>query len=210
MMKPQAIVSTRFEQKTMNPPTRWLPASAALLALASSLAPSCAELEAAPVPTIPRTATVIPTDPRRVGALERWTRPYNVVWDSPSKDSLDSMPLSGRRGAGANVWVQDGSIWLYLAHNGAYDEQGRLLKLGCVRITPVDCRLGDAGFRQELDLATAAIVNQQDDFKVSLWFTGDTLVFESTSAKPRTLMAYEKAFLPGALHNEQVHDLDAA
>lgn len=42
-----------------------------------------------------------------------------VAWNSPSQDSLDSMPLSGRRGAGANVWVQDGSIWLYLAHNGA-------------------------------------------------------------------------------------------
>jgi hypothetical protein len=31
---------------------------------------------------------------------------YNIVWDSPSQDSLDSMPLSGRLGAGANVWVQ--------------------------------------------------------------------------------------------------------
>ena len=68
--------------------------------------------------------------------------PYKVVWDSPSRDSLDSMPLSGLFGAGANVWVQDGSIWLYLAHNGAYDEQGRLLKLGCVRVTPVDGNLG--------------------------------------------------------------------
>src|SRR4051794_15079435 len=52
--------------------------------------------------------------------------PYNVRWNTPSKDSLDSMPLAGRLGAGANVWVQDGSIWLYLGHNGAYDERGRL------------------------------------------------------------------------------------
>jgi hypothetical protein len=42
------------------------------------------------------------------------TAPCNVVWDSPSADSLDSMPLSGRHGAGANVWVQDGNIWLCL------------------------------------------------------------------------------------------------
>ncbi len=35
---------------------------------------------------------------------------FNVVWNSPSKDSLDAMPLSGRLGAGANVWVQDGSL----------------------------------------------------------------------------------------------------
>jgi len=31
------------------------------------------------------------------------------------------MPLSGRLGAGANVWVQDGSIWLYLGHSGAFN-----------------------------------------------------------------------------------------
>jgi hypothetical protein len=108
---------------------------------------------------------------------------YNVVWDTPSRDSLDSMPLSGRRGAAANVWVQDGSVWLYLAHNGAYDEQGRLLKLGCVRITPVDGKLGETDFRQELALATGSISIQQGDFKASLWFAGETLIFESTAAK---------------------------
>ena len=69
---------------------------------------------------------------------------YNVVWDSPSKDSLDSMPLSGRLGAGANVWVEAGSIWIYPSHNGAYDEVGRLLKLGCIRVTPVGLKLGQA------------------------------------------------------------------
>ena len=106
---------------------------------------------------------------------------YNVVWDTPSKDALESMPLSGRRGAGANVWVQDGSIWLYLAHNGAYDEQGRLLKLGCVRITPKVTKLGEIGFRQELDLASGTISIEQGDFKASLWFSGETLVFESES-----------------------------
>jgi hypothetical protein len=112
---------------------------------------------------------------------------YNVVWDSPSKDSLDSMPLSGRMGAGANVWVQDGSIWLYLAHNGAYDEQGRLLKLGCVRITPGNMTLGAAGFRQELDVATGKISIQQGGFQASLWFAAQTLMIETASAKSQVL-----------------------
>jgi hypothetical protein len=106
---------------------------------------------------------------------------YNVIWDSPSVDSLDSMPLSGRSGAGANVWVQDGSLWLYLGHSGAYDEQGRLLKLGCIRITPVEHKLGGQGFRQELDLPSGTITIQQGDFKAVLWFAGETLVFESKS-----------------------------
>jgi hypothetical protein len=61
---------------------------------------------------------------------------YNVRWDSPSADSMDSMPLSGRHGAGANVWVQDGSIWLCLGHSAAFDENSALLKLGGIRITP--------------------------------------------------------------------------
>ena len=112
---------------------------------------------------------------------------YNVIWDTPSLDSLDSMPLSGRLGAGANVWVQDRSIWLYLAHNGAYDEQGRLLKLGCVRVTPADLGLGGAGFRQELDPAAGTISFRQGDFKASLWFAGETLVLETDSAEPRVL-----------------------
>lgn len=112
---------------------------------------------------------------------------YNVVWNTPSKDALESMPLSGRNGAGANVWVQDGSIWLYLAHNGAYDEQARLLKLGCVRITPKYIKLGETGFRQELDLVSGAIQIQQGDFKASLWFAGETLVFESTCTNPQVL-----------------------
>lgn len=113
--------------------------------------------------------------------------PYNIIWNSPSKDALDSMPLSGKKGAGANVWVQDGSIWLYLAHNGAYDEQGRLLKLGCVRLTPKEIALGGVGFHQELDLATGSIIVQQGDFKAMIWFAGETLIFESFSGKPHTL-----------------------
>jgi hypothetical protein len=116
---------------------------------------------------------------------------YNVVWDSPSKDSLDSMPLSGRMGAGANVWVEAGSIWIYPSHNGAYDEKGRLLKLGCLRITPVDFKLGGEGFRQELHLANGTITISQGDFQAALWFAGETLLFESRSAKP---LAYDVAF----------------
>jgi len=113
--------------------------------------------------------------------------PFRITWDSPSKDSLDSMPLSGRFGAGANVWVQDGAIWLYLAHNGAYDSQGRLLKLGCVRITPKGFPFGGAGFSQTLDPATGTITIAQRGFKAALWFAGETLVVESESAVAQPL-----------------------
>jgi len=112
---------------------------------------------------------------------------HKISWTTPSVDSVDSMPLSGRSGAGANVWVQDGSIWLYLAHNGAYDENGRLLKLGCIRLTPKDLALGGEGFVQELDPSTGAITIRQGGFKAALWFAGETLVYESVSAKDAPL-----------------------
>ncbi len=112
---------------------------------------------------------------------------YKITWSTPSVDALDSMPLSGRHGAGANVWVQDGSIWLYLAHNGAYDEQGRLLKLGCVRLTPDGVKLGEAGFLQELDPSTGTIIIRQGEFKASLWFADQTLVFESSNKQAEAL-----------------------
>jgi hypothetical protein len=113
---------------------------------------------------------------------------FNVVWDSPSQDSLDSMPLSGRMGAGANVWVQDGSIWIYLAHNGAYDEQGRLLKLGCLRITPASAALaGPPDFRQELNPATGTIAIRGSGFEAALWFAGETLMIETAARKPDAL-----------------------
>lgn len=106
---------------------------------------------------------------------------YKVEWKTPSINALGSMPLSGRKGAGANVWVQDKSVWIYLSHNGAYDEQGRLLKLGCIRISPQGIDLGKPGFKQTLDIATGTIQISQGDFKISLWFSGETLVYESSS-----------------------------
>ncbi len=118
---------------------------------------------------------------------------YNVVWNSPSTDSLDSMPLSGRRGAGANVWVQDGSIWLYLAHNGAYDEHGRLLKLGCVRITPtVTSLVSTESLTQTLELGRGAIkisaVAVAGTLDVLLWFAAENLLIEATSSVEQKLL----------------------
>ena len=114
---------------------------------------------------------------------------YNVVWDSPSKDSFDSMPLSGRRGAGANVWVQDGSLWIYLAHNGAYDESGALLKLGALRLSPVGVDWKQpAAFQQTQDPATATIAVESTakdgtQIKLRLRFLGETLLVDAAASR---------------------------
>ena len=115
-----------------------------------------------------------------------------VTWTTPSKESLDSMPLSGRLGAGANVWVQDGSIWFYLGHSGAFNSQGILNKLGCVRITPVGTNLGSgSGFKQELDPATGTITISQGSFQSALWFSADNLIFQSADGNP---MAFDVSY----------------
>ncbi len=112
---------------------------------------------------------------------------YNVTWTTPSADAWDSMPLSGKYGTGANVWVQDGSLWLYLAHNYAYDEYGHLLKLGALRLSPSNGALsGLSSFRQQLDISTGSILidalsNKGTDFHAKLWFSGENLIIETDS-----------------------------
>jgi hypothetical protein len=104
---------------------------------------------------------------------------YDVIWSTPSRDCIDSMPLSGRHGAGANVWVQDGSIWIYLAHSGAFDEQLRLLKLGCLKITPLHAPLGASrDFRQQLHLEDGRISIAEGAFRAELWFASEVLYIQ--------------------------------
>ncbi len=58
----------------------------------------------------------------------------NVVWDSPSENSLGSMPI-GNGDIGANVWVEpSGDLVLLLSKTDAFDDFSRLLKIGRVRI----------------------------------------------------------------------------
>jgi hypothetical protein len=77
---------------------------------------------------------------------------YNVVWDSQSKNSSESMPLVGGDMA-CNVWVEDGELLFYISRSGSFDEHGAYLKLGRVRVKLSPNPFGGAGsFRQELKL----------------------------------------------------------
>jgi len=83
---------------------------------------------------------------------------YDVVWDTPSRDSSGSMPL-GNGDIGINVWVeQDGDLLLYIGKTDAWSENARLLKLGRVRVklSPNPFVEG-APFRQVLRLSEGAV-----------------------------------------------------
>ena len=83
---------------------------------------------------------------------------YNVIWDSPGKDYNGSMPV-GNGDIGLNVWVEEnGDICFYIGKTDSWGDNGRLLKVGEVRVkcTPAIIFPG-AGFKQELDLKTGTI-----------------------------------------------------
>lgn len=84
---------------------------------------------------------------------------YNVVWETPSRDFSGSMPL-GNGDIGLNVWVEEnGDLLFYIGKTDSWGDNGRLLKVGRVRISlspnPV---VEGAAFRQTLNLRTAEII----------------------------------------------------
>jgi hypothetical protein len=83
---------------------------------------------------------------------------YNVRWDSPSDNSLGSMPL-GNGDIGINVWMEkSGDLLFYISKTDAWSENAQLLKLGKVRIklTPNPFAAGSP-FSQELLLEKGEI-----------------------------------------------------
>lgn len=84
--------------------------------------------------------------------------PENVVWNSPSVNSMGSMPL-GNGDIGLNVWaLKDGTVSFYIAKTDAWEENGRLLKIGKVNIRFNPNPFSDTtNFRQVLNLNDGAV-----------------------------------------------------
>ena len=77
---------------------------------------------------------------------------FNVVWDSPSKNSAGSMPI-GNGDIGTNLWVEEnGDLVFYISKTDAWDENGRLCKIGKVRVTFDPALTVNASYRQTLNL----------------------------------------------------------
>ena len=102
---------------------------------------------------------------------------YNVVWNSPSKNSLGSMPI-GNGDIGANVWVEpSGDLVQLLSKSDAWDENMRLVKLGRVRIhldsangAQPDTKAGtQQEFHQELFLRDGAIEVRMPQASLRVW-----------------------------------------
>ncbi len=84
---------------------------------------------------------------------------YNVVWTTPSKDASGSMPL-GNGDISLNVWVEgNGDLLFYVGKTDSWGDNGRLLKVGKVRISlSPNALTKGATFTQTLNLHDGEVV----------------------------------------------------
>ena len=122
--------------------------------------------------------------------------PYEVVWDTPSADYNGTMPL-GNGEIALNAWIEpSGDLRFYIARTDSWDDSGRLVKVGALRI-----KVGDGPaertkkFRQVLtakDGTLSACYGEGDaQVDLRLWVDANRPVIcvEAKTVKPSTATA---------------------
>lgn len=85
------------------------------------------------------------------GLLRAQPNNYNVVWNSQSKNSSESMPCGGGD-IGMNVWVEKGDVLIYVARSGSFNEDNALMKAGRIQLKLFPNPFDGKVFKQELHL----------------------------------------------------------
>ncbi|MEO8405655.1 MAG: DUF5703 domain-containing protein, partial [Chitinophagaceae bacterium] len=78
-------------------------------------------------------------------------RNCNIVWNTQSKNSSESMPC-GAGDIGMNVWVENNELLIYVAKSGSLDENNAMMKAGRIRIKLSPNPFEGKIFKQELHL----------------------------------------------------------
>jgi len=115
--------------------------------------------------------------------LSLWAQPADYVWDSPSKNSSESMPCGGGD-IGMNVWVEQGDILFYVSRSGCFDENNTLLKQGRFRIS-LSPGLDMQHFRQTLHLDEGYVEISDGQLSVQLWADVNKPVVHVDVSSPR-------------------------
>ena len=104
-----------------------------------------------------------------VGVSALWSQHANVVWNSPSRNSSESMPCGGGD-IGMNIWVENGDVLFYVSRSGTFDENNCQLKQGRFRIRMSPNPFKDAdNFRQELKLNDGFVEISAGGTQVQIW-----------------------------------------
>lgn len=98
---------------------------------------------------------------------------YEVSWDSRGAGSRDSMP-TGNGDIGLNVWAEEsGDLLVYVSKTDAWDENGRLLKLGRLRVSLTPNALLRRPFRQTLSLRRGEVAIEAgadgERVRIAIW-----------------------------------------
>ncbi|ENH67941.1 hypothetical protein FOC1_g10005369 [Fusarium oxysporum f. sp. cubense race 1] len=95
---------------------------------------------------------------------------YDVVWNRPGVNgSADSMPLGGGD-IGLNTWYENGTILMYVAKSGTFDENNSLLKLGRVRLSFDPNPFDSKSFEQRLLLNDGYVkYTGEDNTTAKIW-----------------------------------------
>ena len=104
-----------------------------------------------------------------VGVSALWSQHANVIWNTPSRNSSESMPCGGGD-IGMNIWVEDGDVMFYVSRSGTFDENNCQLKQGRVRLRLSPNPFKDAkDFRQELKLKDGYVEIAAGNTQMQFW-----------------------------------------
>lgn len=104
-----------------------------------------------------------------IGVSALWSQHANVVWNTPSRNSSESMPCGGGD-IGVNIWVEDGDILFYVSRSGTFDENNCQLKQGRfrLRLSPNPFK-ATRNFRQELKLKDGYVEVESGGTQIQFW-----------------------------------------
>ncbi len=121
---------------------------------------------------------------------------YDVVWESPSEGPSGSMPL-GNGDVALNAWIEaNGDLVFYISKTDSWGDNGRLLKVGRVRVSLNPRANGDTSYTQVLHLHDATLKATWGDHSASttvqLWVDANRPVIhvDVDSAQPTVATAH--------------------
>lgn len=104
-----------------------------------------------------------------VGVSALWGQHANVIWNTPSRNSSESMPCGGGD-IGMNIWVEEGDIMFYVSRSGTFDENNCQLKQGRIRLRLSPNPFKDTkDFRQELKLKDGYVEVAAGNTQIQFW-----------------------------------------